>query len=82
MFDGFPRIVTFRISPPFKEILKLFVLPKAPVLPYCFHFVLILAFDKIRRRTREVGAVRICFDVWGKKAGMEYRVDVPLDGEF
>jgi len=82
LFDGFPRIVAFRISPPFKEILQLFVPSEASVLPYCFHFVFILAFDKVRWWSREVGAMRVCFDIWGKKAGMEDGVNVPLDGEF
>jgi len=82
LFYGFPRVVAFWISPPFKEILKSFVLPEASVFPYCFHFVFILALDKIRRRAREVGAVRVRFDIWGKKAGVEDRVNVPLSGEF
>jgi len=52
------------------------------MLPYCFHFVLVLAFDKVRRWSREVGAVRVRFDIWGKKAGMEDGVNVPLGWEF
>jgi len=82
LFDGLPRVVAFRVSPPFKEILKSFVLPEASVFPYCFHFVFILALDKIRRRAREVGAVRVRFDVWGKKTGMEDGMYVPLRWEF
>jgi len=82
LFYGFPHVVAFRISSPFKEILKFFVSSEASVLLYCFHFIFILAFDKIRRGVQEVGSMRVCFDVWGKKAGMKDRVDIPLDGEF
>jgi len=82
LFDGLPHVVAFRISPPFKEILKSFVSSEAPMLPYCFHFVFILALNKIRWRSREVRAMGVRFDVWGKKTGMEDGVNVPLDGEF
>jgi len=82
LFNGFPRVVAFWISPPFKKILQFLVSPEASVLPYCFHFVLILAFDKVGWWSREVGAVRVRFDIWGKKAGVKDRVNVPLDGEF
>ena len=82
LFGRFPCVVAFRISPPFKEILKLFVSSKASVVPYCFDLVFVLSFDKIRWWPREVGTVRVRFDVWGKKAGMENRVNVPLGGKF
>jgi len=82
LFDRFPCVVAFWISPPFKEILELFVSSKAPMFPYCLHFVFILAFDKVRWGMREVGAMRVRFDIWGKKAGMEDGVNIPLDGEF
>ena len=82
LFDGFPRVVAFWIALPFKEILQLFVSSKAPVFPYCFHFVFVFAFDKIRWGTREVGAVGVRFDIWGEKTGMKHRMYVPLSGEF
>ena len=71
LFDGFPRVVTFRVSSPFKEILKFFVSSKASMLPYCFDLVFILPFDKVRWWSQEVRAMRVRFDVWGKKAGVE-----------
>jgi len=80
LFDGFPRVVAFWISPPFKEILKSFVSPETPMLPYCLHLVLVFSFDKVRWWSREVGAMRVRFDIWGKKAGVKYGVNVPLYG--
>jgi len=82
LFDRFPCVVTFQIALPFKKILKSFVSPKVPMFPYCFHFIFVFALDKVRWRAREVGAMRVRFNVWGKKASVENRVYVPLGREF
>jgi len=82
LFDGLPRVVALRISPPFKEILKSFVSSEVSMFPYCFHLVFVLTFDEIRWWSQEVWAVRVRFNVRGKKAGVKNRVNVPLDGEF
>src|SRR6267142_4272948 len=82
LFHRFPCVVAFRVSLPFQEVLELFVLPKASVLPYCFNFVLVFPFDKVRWWPREVGTMWICFNIWGKKTSMKHGMDVPLGWEF
>jgi hypothetical protein len=60
-----PRIVGFRISFPLKEILELFVLPKVAMASDGFYFIFCFSINKVWWRSCEVGAMGICFDVWG-----------------
>jgi hypothetical protein len=41
------------------------------------HFVFRFSVDKVRWGSRKVGAVGICFNIWGKKVVVEDGVDVP-----
>jgi hypothetical protein len=61
----FPCVVGFRVSFPFEEILKSFFPSKMAVTSDGFYFILRFTVDKVRWGSREVGAVGICFDVWG-----------------
>ena len=61
----FPRVVGFQVSFPFEEVLELFVLPEVVMTFDGFHFIFHFSIDKVRWGSREVGAVGICFDVWG-----------------
>jgi hypothetical protein len=61
----FPCVVSLRISFPFEEILESFVLPEMAVASDGFYFVLRFAIDEVRWGPCEVGAMGICFDVWG-----------------
>jgi hypothetical protein len=45
--------------------LESFVLSEMAVVSDGFHFILRFALDEVRWGSREVGAVGICFDVWG-----------------
>jgi hypothetical protein len=45
--------------------LESFVLPEMAVVSDGFNLVLHFAIDKVRWGSHKVGAVGICFDVWG-----------------
>jgi hypothetical protein len=74
----FPRVVALGVTFPLEEILEFLLSPEIAVTSYCLHFVFIFSYRDVGRWSGEVRAVVICFDIWGKKRGMEYRVNVPL----
>ena len=61
----FPGVIGLRVSFPFEEILKSFVLPEVAVTFDGLHFVFRFSVDKVRWGSREVRAVSVRFDVWG-----------------
>ena len=48
------------------------------VAPYGLDFVLFFIVDKVRWWSGVVLTVLFCFDIWGKKGCVEYRVYGPL----
>jgi len=44
-------------------------------------FILFFACHEVRGRPGVVFSMFFCFAIWGKKGGVEYRVDRPLVGE-
>jgi hypothetical protein len=52
------------------------------VAAYGLDFVLFFTSHEVRWWSGVVGAVFYCFDIWGKEGRVEYRVDIPLVGEF
>jgi len=63
IFSWFPGIIAVWIACPFDEVLELTPTPIVSVIDNGLDLVLFLAFDQIRWRPREVGAVRSCFSV-------------------
>src|SRR5579863_7084386 len=82
LVSWFPGVITFRVAFPLKEVLELFSPPMTLVAPYLLHLVFRFSRDKVRWWSGIVGSVRVRFDVWGKQASVEYRVDVPLMGKL
>ena len=56
--DRLPRVVAFRVSLPFDQILQGLVAPEEPVITDPLHFVFFFSVDKVRWWSGEVGAVR------------------------
>ena len=61
----FPGVIGFRVTFPFEEILKSFVLPKVLMTPDSFYFVVHFPIYQVRRGPCEVGTVGRCLDEWG-----------------
>jgi hypothetical protein len=61
----FPGVIGFRVTFPFEEILKSFVLPKVAMTSDGLHFVFRFSINEIRWWSREVWTVGTCFDIWG-----------------
>ena len=55
--DRLPRVVAFRVSLPFDQILQGLVAPKEPVITDQLHFVFFFSIDKVRWWPGEVRAV-------------------------
>ena len=55
--DRFPRVVAFRVSLPFDQVLQGLVAPKEPVITDQLHLVFFFSVDKVRWWSGEVGAV-------------------------
>jgi hypothetical protein len=55
--SAFPCVVTFQISLPLDEILKVFWSTEIPVCLYLFHLILFFIIDQIRWQSGEVWAV-------------------------
>jgi hypothetical protein len=60
-----PGVVCLRVSFPFKEILKSFVLSEIVMTSDGLHLVLHFSVDQVRGRSREVGAVCRCLNKRG-----------------
>src|SRR5487761_1266623 len=82
LISWFPCVIAFWVSFPFEEILQLSPLSMMSVISDVLDFVLSFSFDKIRWGSREVGTVRVRFDIWGKETGMEYWMYIPLGWQF
>jgi hypothetical protein len=78
---GFPCVVALGITFPFEEILQFLLFPKVAMVSYRFHLVFVFSYRDVGRWSGEVRTVVICFDIWGKKRSVEYRVNVPLEWE-
>ena len=76
-----PCVITFGVSLPFYEILQLSFPSLTSVVPDGLDLVLFYVIDKVRWWSGEVFSVFFCFDVWGKKGGVENGVDSPLMGK-
>ncbi len=57
LISWFPCVVTFRVSLPFDEILKLFRSSELLVCDNSFHFVFIFSIDEVRRWPGKVWAM-------------------------
>jgi len=64
IFDGFPHVVTFRVSQPLYKILQLFSLPMMSVAADGLDFILFVVIDKVRWWSGVVFSVLGCFNVW------------------
>ena len=58
----FPGIVSGGISLPFDEVNIASSL--SFMRDYCFHFVFVFSFDKVRWRTQVIGSMDIVFMIW------------------
>ena len=61
--------------------MKSFVLPEVAMVSDGLHFVFRFSVDKVRWGSSKVGAVGICFDIWGYEVVMEDGMNVPGRGE-
>src|SRR5579863_4592431 len=82
LVSWFPGVITFRVAFPFEEILELLSSTMTSVAPYLLHLILCFSCDKVRWVSGVIRSMRVRFDVWGKEASMEHRVDVPLMGKL
>src|SRR5579863_7057608 len=82
LISWFPSVIALRVAFPFEEVLELFSPFMTSVAPYLLHLVFRFSRDKVGWWSGVVGSVRVGLDVWGEKAGVEHRVNVPLMGEL
>ena len=77
LVSWFPGVVTFRIALPLYEILEHSQMSMVLVISDLFHFILFFIIDQVRWGSGIVWSMGICFNVWGKKGGMENEVNCP-----
>jgi hypothetical protein len=81
MVSWFPGVIAFGISLPLYEIFQLSFLSMTLVAAEGLDFILFFIVDKVRWWLGEVFSMFFCFNIWGKKRGMENGVNSPLVGK-
>src|SRR6266851_8778501 len=76
-----PRVVAFGVPKPLYQVLQLFSPPLTSVAADGLDFVLFSPPHEVRWRSGVVFSMFFRFAIWGKKGGVENRVDRPLVGE-
>ena len=76
LVSWFPGVVTFGIAPPLYEILECSRMSMMLVVSDLLHFILFF-INQVRWGLGVVWPVGMCFDVWGKKGGVEDGVNCP-----
>jgi hypothetical protein len=61
LISWFPCVVTFRVALPFDEVLECSITSMMSVVDHAFYLIFLFSVDKVRRWSRKVGSVGMCF---------------------